>query len=147
MKKFLLTLLALVLIVGVLAGVAFLGYRLGYKQGALTIAAPNGSTNIRPFMHGDDFAWRKMPMHNFGIDPHFGFHPGFGMMLPGRGFGFFSPILFVVQLAVLGFIIWLVYKLLTGWRLTLTRTTAESPRAEPVQPVKSETKDTEGQSN
>lgn len=150
MKRFLLTLLALIVIVGVLAGVGFAGYRYGFQQGAL--AASKGDTVIPPFARGDDFHWKRMPIPEFGEGLNRNFHPGFGpggfgMRPRGLGFGFFSPIRILVQLAVLGFVVWLVYKLLTGWRLTFTRATPESPRVEPVQSVESETKPTEEQSN
>lgn len=147
MKRFLLALLALVLIIGVLAGVGFLGYRLGYKQGA-AVAFSSDHPNVRPFLHGDEFLLKRLPLYHFGIDPHrgfrYGFGPGdFGMMPYGRGFGFFPLIGHLVQLAFFGLIIWIVYKLLTGWRLSFTRTTTEGPRAEPVQPAESETPKTE----
>lgn len=150
MKKVLLTLLALVVVVGVLAGAGFGGYRIGYRQGVL--ATSKADTTIRPFLPGNDFNWRHMPMHEFGHGMN-RFHPGFGhgglrLMPFGGGFGFFfSAIRLLIQLAILGFIFWLAYKLLTGWRLSLTRTTAENPRVEPAQPVEAETKSTEDQSN
>jgi hypothetical protein len=146
MKKVLLTLLALVVVVGVLAGAGFAGYRIGYRQGVL--ATTNADTTVRPFVPGNDLNLRRMPMHEFGQGMN-RFHPGFGpggvrMMPFGRGFGFFfSPIRLLIQLAFLGFIIWLVYKLLTGWRLSLTRTAVESPRVEPAQPAASESKNDE----
>jgi hypothetical protein len=63
----------------------------------------------------------------------------------GRGFGFlFSPIRLLIQLAFLGLIVWLGYKLLTGWRFSLTRPAVESPRSEPAQPVEAEVKNDEG---
>jgi hypothetical protein len=147
MKKVLLTLLALVVVVGVLAGAGFAGYRFGYRQGVQ--AASNTDTTVRPFTPGNDFNLRRMPMHEFGHGMN-RFHPGFGPggfgMMPfgGRGFGFFfSPIRLLIQLAILGFIIWLAYKLLTGWRLSLTRTAVESPRVEMAQPAASESKNDE----
>jgi hypothetical protein len=153
MKKFLLTLLAIVLILGVLAGAGFVGYRFGYRQGALAASPSNSNINTQPFARDNDFDWKRMPMPNFRNGPDRGFHPGFGpggfgMMHHGRGFGFFSPIRFVLQLAVLGLIIWLVYKLLTGWRFTFTRATPESRKVEPApEPAESETQNTEEQSN
>jgi hypothetical protein len=145
MKRFLLTLLVIFVIAGALAGAGFAGYRFGYQQGAQ--AAENGGAVPAPFARGDDFNWRRMPMHEFGWSMRPGFQRGFGNfgMMTGRGIGFGIFPLFglLIQLAILGFIIWLVYKLLTGWRLSLTRTTPESPRVENVQPVQSETKRTE----
>jgi hypothetical protein len=139
MKKVLLTLLALVVLVGVLAGAGFVGYRFGYRQGVQ--AASNTDTTVRPFAPGNDFNLRRMPMPEFGRGMN-RFHPGFGPR--GRGFGFFfSPIRLLIQLAILGFVIWLAYKLLTGWRLSLTRTAVERPRVEPAQPAASESKNDE----
>lgn len=138
MKKVLLTLLAVVVILGMLAGAGFAGYRYGYIQGASGEAAP--------FARGHGLGWQRMPMHNFerGIAPGFqrGFGPGgFGMMDRGGGFWFFSPWRLLIQIAVLGLVVWLVYKLLTGWRLTLTRAADETPRAEPVEAATKSGKD------
>jgi len=152
MKRFLLMLLVIFVITVALAGAGFAGYRIGYQQG--TLAAPNDNVTIAPFARGNDFRWERMPMDEFrrGLDrkilPRPGFGPGgFGMRLHDRGFGFFSLFRFLVQVAILGLIVWLVYKLLTGWRLSFTRATVESPRVEPVPPVESEAKSNEEQSN
>jgi hypothetical protein len=148
MRRFLLTLLAVIVIVGVLAGVGFAGYRYGYQQGAM--AASNGDTVVPPFARGNDFGRNRMPMHDFGWGIRPGLHRGFGdfgMMGRGGGFGIFPLYGLLIQLAILGSVVWLVYKLLTGWRLSLTRATPESPRVETVQSVESETKPTEEQSN
>ena len=150
MKRFLLTLFVIIVIAGALAGAGFAGYRLGYQQGVL--AGSNGDVTIVPFARGNNFRWERMPMDEFhrGLNRDFHPGPGFGRgfeMRRGWGFGFFPSIGFLVQLVVLGFIVWLVYKLLTGWRLSFTRATPENPRVEPVQPVESGTKPTEEQSN
>jgi hypothetical protein len=84
-------------------------------------------------------------MHDFGWGMRPGFQRGFGdfgiIGRGGRGFGIFPLFGLLIQLAILGFIGWLVYKLLTGWRLSLTpRSGPESSRAEPAQPVATETK-------
>lgn len=143
MKRFFLTLLTILVIAGALAGVGFAGYRYGFQQGA--VGTSNGEITVMPFARGNDFGWNRMPMHDFGQGMPRNFERGrgpgnFGMMPRGGGFGFFPFFGLLVQLAILGFIVWLVYKLFTGWRVTLTRTTPESPRAEPVQPVESESK-------
>ena len=65
------------------------------------------------------FGWNRMPMHNFGPGIP-GLQPGFNMMGRG-GFGFFPFFGLLLQLAIVGLIIWLVYKVVTGWRITLTR--------------------------
>ncbi|HEU0291844.1 MAG TPA: hypothetical protein VFR47_03865 [Anaerolineales bacterium] len=147
MKRFVLTLLAIILIAGVLAGVGFAGYRYGFQQGAL--AASNSDTVLPPFARGDDFGWKRMPMHGFGpgMPRNFerGWGPGnFGMVGRGGGFGIFPVFGLLIQLAILGFIVWLVYKLFTGWRISLTpRSVPEGPRVEPAQPVESESKNDE----
>jgi hypothetical protein len=143
MKRFLLALLVIFVIAGALAGAGFAGYRFGYQRGMLT--ASNVEITAAPFARGHDFHWDRMPMDRFGNDMPRNFRPGFGpgrfrMMFPDRGFGFFSPIRVLIQVAFLGFIVWLMYKLLTGWRISLTRTTSESPRVEPASPVKSASK-------
>jgi len=143
MKRFLLTLLAIVVIAGVLAGVGFAAYRFGYRQGV--VATSNDEVIIRPFERGNDFNWERMPMHrfrdemprNFGAGPGFG-PGGFGMRMYDRGFGFFSLFRFLVQAAILGLIVWLVYKLLTGWRLSFTRAAVERPLVEPTPPIEVE---------
>lgn len=143
MKRFLLTLLAIVGIAGVLAGVGFAGYRFGYRQAGQTTS--NDEVIIRPSERGNDFNWYRMPMRRFGDEMPRNFHrgPGFGpggigMRMYDRGFGFFSMFRFLVQVAILGLIAWLVYKLLTGWRISFTRAVVENPKVEPVQPVEVE---------
>ncbi|NWG33309.1 MAG: hypothetical protein HXY42_02620 [Chloroflexi bacterium] len=123
MKKVLLTILAVIVIVGALAGVGFAGYRIGYVQGA----AANGNA---PFFARPDRMNPNMP----------GFRRDFGMwrqpyhapMMGGGGFGFsfFTPFRFLWNIAVLALIIWFVYWLFTqsGWRIT-RQTNSESPAA------------------
>ena len=145
MRRFLLTLLAIVLIAGVLAGAGSVGYRLGYQQGAQV--AVNGDVTVAPFGRGNDFELHRLPMPRFhdrmGPGARMWIRPGgFGMM-PGLrgGFGIFRLLNLLAQLAIVGFIVWLVYKLLTGWRLTLTpRTAPETTRVERVQTVETQTK-------
>jgi hypothetical protein len=126
MKKVLLTLLAGILVLGLFAVVGYTGYRLGYARGA-HLAANGDTVQPRPRLF-DDFGRRGMPGpgDRFGHDFRRGFGPaGFGM----RGFGFFAPLRFLVQIVVLALIVWFVYWLLTrsGWRLTRTVQTAEVP--------------------
>ncbi len=143
MKKVLLTLLGIIVVVGVLAGAGFAGYRMGYQQGTngdTAIFVPRqgfGPQGMPMHGFGNDFDPQNMPMHNFGKNSERGFNRGegpggFGMMHQGRGFGFFSPIFFLVRIAFWGLIIWLAYKFIkgSGWQLSLTRQTAESPKAE-----------------
>lgn len=146
MRRFLLTLLAIVLIAGVLAGAGFVGYRLGFQQGAM--ATSNDELTVVPRLgRSDDFGSQRMPMPRFqermGPGMRMWIRPGGFEMMPGRGggFGIFRILGLLVQLAILGFVVWLVYKLLTGWRLTLTpRTVPETTRVERVQTVETETK-------
>jgi len=125
MKKVLLTILAVIVIVGALAGVGFAGYRIGYVQGA----AANGNA---PFFARPDRMNPNMP----------GFRRDFGMwrqpyhtpMMGRGGFGFslFTPFRFLWNIAVLALIIWFVYWLFTqsGWRITRQTTTeTETPAA------------------
>ena len=135
MKKVLLTLFGIILVLGVLAGVGFAGYRFGYMQGA---AANIDGTSL-PALRDRGFGLQGMPMHGFGnnFERRFNNMPGhqnFGFMERGRGggFGFFSPFRFILQIAVIGLMIWLAYKLFTGngWNLSLTRQTVETPKVE-----------------
>lgn len=121
MKKVLLTLLAAILVIGVLAGAGFAGYRIGFDQGARASANGNTQSAARPENIGPDGP-------NFGRDFERGFnrgfpHEGFQMMHRGRGFGIFPPIMFLGRIAMWALIIWLVYWLFTrtGLRLSLTK--------------------------
>jgi hypothetical protein len=122
MKKVLLTILALVVVLGLFAATGYVGYRFGYAQGAqgaqLIASGDAPRPRFRPF---DEVIRPRMPMHNFGREIERGFnrgiHPdGFRRM----GFGFFSPILFLGSIALLGLALWFIYWLFTrsGWRLT-----------------------------
>src|SRR5215510_2077243 len=95
MKKFLLTLLAILLIVGTLGGVGFAGYQFGYAQGRRAVAS--NTTKIQPSVPNipnNNFRFGPMPLpfgRNFDRGFRRGFGPGgFGMMPFGRGFGFFG---------------------------------------------------------
>lgn len=127
MKKALLTLLAIVLVFGLFAATGYAGYRFGYNQGAQAAA---GGESPR-FSQFEDFGPRGTPMHNFGRDIERGFNRGFGPGgFPRMGFGFFSPILFLGRIAVLGLVLWFIYWLFTrsGWRITRTpQATATTP--------------------
>jgi len=137
MKKVLLTLFGIIVVIGVLAGVGFAGYRFGYMQGT----AANFDGAAQPNIRDREFGLPGMPMHGFGnnFERRFNNMPGghhdFGFMergRGGRGFVFFSPFRFIVQIAVVGLIIWLAYKLFTGngWQLSLTRQPVENPKVE-----------------
>jgi hypothetical protein len=138
MRKAVLTLLAVILALGLFAAVGYTGYRVGYTQGSQVAA--NGDTaqpGLRPF---DDFGRRGIP--NLGDRFERGFQRGFGPAGFGmRGIGFFAPLRFLLQLAVLALIVWFAYWLLTrsGWRLTRTVQATEVPPS----PVKTEVVETE----
>jgi len=126
MKKFLLTLLAIILVAGVLGGAGFVGYRFGYRQGVNTNITSDNIQGMRPFGPANGFGHDHMPVHNFsnkGVMPRF--HQGMflrGDRMPfGRGLGFFSPIFFILRIAFWILIIWIAYKLLTSWRVSFTR--------------------------
>ena len=135
MKKVLLTLLAILVVLGVFAAAGFTGYRFGYAQGAQGIA--NGDAPRPELRSFDEVGPRGMPMHNFGFGR--GMHRGFGMGgFPMMGFGFFYPLMFLGRILVLALIVWLIYWLLTrsGWRLT---------RQSPVQTTESNSSKIEGE--
>jgi hypothetical protein len=133
MKKVLLTLLAIVVLIGVLGGVGFAGYRIGYNHGALAITGDNIPRFDRP-----QFGRDEMPQFHPGMNErnfNRGFAPShFPMMQRGGGFGFFSPFQFLWRLAIIGLVIWAGYQLFkgNGWQLSLTRHSPISPTEEPA---------------
>lgn len=134
MKKVLLTLLAIILVLGLFAAIGYAGYRFGYVQGARAAAnadAPRPAPALRPF---DNFDQPRMPMHNFGDDFDRGFHRGFRFGgFPMMGFGFFSPLIFLGNILVFALVIWFVYWLLgrSGWQLTRTTQTTTTTSTTP----------------
>jgi len=118
MKRLLLTLLGTIVVIGVLAGAGYAGYRMGFRQGAQV--SPNGEIPrpARPD-HLD-------PFHSFNRDFDHGFNRGFPRggfrMMHRGGFGFFGPFMFLGHIAFWGLILLLVYLLFTrsGWRITRT---------------------------
>ena len=129
MKRILLTLLAVIFMLGLFAAAGYAGYRIGYTRAAQDVqSTANGQApEIRPF---DGWGPRRMPMHDFGFDR--GFERGFRRGFPMMGFGFFSPLLFLGRLAVLALILGFVYWLFTrsGWRLTRQTTETVPPKTE-----------------
>ena len=134
MKKVLLTLLALILVIGLLASAGFAGYRVGYDQGVRASGNDDTSPTDRD----------EMPRFNFGRDPNNGpergFEGGFDRgfpsnnlrMLPhSRGFGMFSLFRLLTHLAIWALVIGLVYLLLTrsGLRLSVTKQPVQDARA------------------
>jgi len=144
MKKVLLTLLAVIVIAGALAGAGFAGYHIGYQQSIRSISTTNNTPGNTPFMHGYQFGPQDMPMHNFGRDLDRGFGCGFGPngfgMRGGMGFGFFSPLMFLGRILFWVLIIWFAYWLFTksGWKLTRTSQPVASPKVETSAPEEKE---------
>lgn len=128
MKKFLLTLLAVIVVLGALAGAGFAGYRIGYIQGA----ASDGSA---PFFMRPE---RMNPNYMPGMRRDFGFwnQPYHSPMLERGGFGFniFYPLRFLWNIAILALVVWFVYWLFTksGWRIT--RQAASEQEVPPANP-------------
>lgn len=130
MKKAVLTLLAMVLVFGLFAATGYAGYRFGFNQGAQ--AAAGGESP--PFRQFEPFGLRGMPGQNFGRGIERGFDRGFGPDGFRRmEFGFFSPILFLGSIAVLGLVLWFIYWLFTrsGWHLTRTPQVTVTPPPDP----------------
>jgi uncharacterized membrane protein len=133
MRRILLSLLVIVLILGALGAAGFAGYQFGLRQGAITSSSgtpqlPPGHPDIGPrgmFRDGPGFH------HGFG---------GFGMMGRGIGFGFLSPLFFLIRLTSWALVIWAIYMLITrsGWRLT--RDTTTTTTVNPVPPAETYTK-------
>ena len=130
MKKIFLTIVAIILLLGALAGAGYAGYRIGYNNGARSTGNPPLVDRFERF--GQD----RMPMHSFGKDFDHGFNRGFGpgsfgMMHRDMEFGFFPIFAFLARIAVLGLIVWLIYLLITrsGWKLSLARQEVESTSA------------------
>lgn len=123
MKRILLTLLAVLVVLGLFAATGYTGYRFGYAQG-IQASANDNAPQLRPF---DNLERRGMPMHNFGrgFEHGFGFG-GYPMM------GFFSPWIWIGRLAVLALVIWFVYWLVTrsGWHLVRETPQSSPPKTE-----------------
>jgi len=115
MKKVLLTLLTVIVIIGALAGAGFVGYRIGYNQGA------TASGNTPFFGRAERMDPNLMP-HNFDRDFGPRVQPFRSPMMGRNNFGFniFSPFRILWNMAILALVIWFVYWLFTksGWRIT-----------------------------
>ena len=132
MKRILLILLVVIIALGALAGAGFAGFRLGYERGI----AIQGDAEPRfdPFDPNErPFDLKEFPGPRFRLDDR-AFGPGnFARLDRDRGFG--SPISFLVQIAILGIIVWAVYMLFkgNGWQLTFARMPTQTPRVESVE--------------
>lgn len=115
MKKFLLTLLAVIVVVGALAGIGYAGYRMGYAQATV------GSGNAPFFGRAERMHPNFMPMPNWGRD--FGLRAqSYHSPMMGRGFfgiTMFSPFRILWNIAILALIVWFFVWLFTksGWRI------------------------------
>ena len=141
MKRILLTLLAAVLVIGVLAGAGYAGYRFGFRQGART--SSNGDAS--PFVGRPEINSERPPFpleRGFDRDFNRGFPNGGFRIMNRGGFGFFSPFMFLGHIVLWGLLLLLIYLLFTrsGWRLTRTEQTVQktSPNVETVTTVQEE---------
>ena len=134
MKKVLLSLLAVIVVLGLFAVAGYAGYRLGYVQGVqskMTASSPsNPNPLLRPFNNFNfGFGMRQAPMHRFRSGRDF----RRGVPVTGFGFGVFAlfvslarvAVLIAIFLLVIGFIYWLLTR--TGWRLTRAAQTSAPP--------------------
>lgn len=125
MKRVLLSLFAVLLVLGLLGATAFVGYRIGFNQGVEVSANGDG-----PFMMPRGFGFgigpQRMPLHNFEFHRWMG-PGGFGRI--DRGFGLFPGLGLLLRLVFWGLLIGAVYLLIrrSGWRLTRTTTVSETP--------------------
>ena len=128
MRRILLTLLAVIVIMGLFAATGYAGYRMGYAQGVEQRADGEGP-GFRPF---ERMGPGRMPLHGFGFGR--GVPRGFEGF-PLLGFGYFPLFGFLWRVAILALIVWFVYWLVTqsGWRLTRT-VPAPEPAPKPTKP-------------
>lgn len=132
MKKWIVRIIVALLVIGAFAGVGMVSYRIGYQQGV------QGTNAGMPALFGHAERFNQNPLFRRDTMPQF--HPGFSddfnhrsmpvfgnsrftVMNHGSNFGFFSPFRFLFNIALLGLVIWLGYKLFkgNGWQLSLTR--------------------------
>lgn len=122
MKKWVVRILVAILVIGAFAAVGFIGYRVGLSHGAQFSGdvVKNTARGSEPFQRGG------LPGFQFGFHGR-EFQRGFqehGFQMRQRGgFGFMPPFISLVQVALLGLIIWFAYKMFkgNGWTLSLTR--------------------------
>ena len=121
MKKVLLTLLAVIVIVGALAGVGYTGYRVGYNQGAI-------SSGNAPFIGRSE---RMNPQFMPHFNREFGLRTTpFHSPMMGRsdfGYNIFAPLRLLWNVGILALVVWFIYWLFTksGWQVT--RKTQDTP--------------------
>jgi hypothetical protein len=139
MKKVLLSLFAVTLVIAVLAGTGFAGYRVGYDQAARA----SGNDSIAPHWLSENRGRDEMPRFNFGRDtdgrPEHafdrGFPRGYFRMMPlmprGRELGIFSLLRMLAHFSIWVLVLALVYLLFirSGWRLSVTKQPIQAPPA------------------
>ncbi len=136
MKKWIVRILIAVLVIGAFAAVGFVGYRVGLGHGAQLSGDVDKNTvrGAEPFHRGG------MPDFQFGFQGR-EFQRGFqehGFQMRHRGgFGFMPPFMPLIQVALLGLMIWFAYKMFkgNGWTLSLARVqSVENLKAETDSP-------------
>lgn len=146
MKKVLLSLFGMILVIAVLAGAGFAGYRVGYEQGVHA----SGNDNIAPNWLSENRGRDEMPRFDFGrvtngrLERAFdhGFPRGYFRMMPlmprGRELGIYSLLRILAHFSILVLGLALVYLLFirSGWRLSVTKQPIQAPPA----PVETEAK-------
>ena len=140
MKRILLSLLAILVVLGLFSAVGYAGYRIGYAQGIQSTANGDSTRSDRALRPFDEFHRREMP--GFGMDRRFErdfeFGPGRGPMM---GFGFFYLLRWLMPIAVLALIVLFIYWLFarSGWRLTRQTTESVPPtQTAPPPPTENE---------
>ncbi len=128
------TIIALV-VIGLLVAGGFAAYRLGYVHGFSAASSGDMSSfwveRFDDMPHGgyfgdmDDFrrdgSW-MMPGSRYPGSYMDGYSSPFNRNIMGHGsLFFFSPFLLLVRIAFWGFVIWLIYKFVTGrWKFSVT---------------------------
>src|SRR5688572_28127842 len=137
MKKVLLSLFGMILVIAVLAGTGFAGYRVGYDQAARA----SGNDSIAPNWLSENRGRDEMPRFNFDRDtdgrPEHafdrGFPRGYFRMMPlmprGHELGIFSLLWILAHFSILVLVLALVYLLFirSGWRLSITKQPVQDP--------------------
>ncbi|CAG0975116.1 hypothetical protein ANAEL_01402 [Anaerolineales bacterium] len=138
-KKWLNYTLGILLTLIVLTAVAGAGFRAGMMQNTTFTRFARGA--YPPFAHGNLGRLPQQAQDDFRDDKLQGMQGNLQRQSPRdvrgldfRGDGFRFPIFGLIQLAVLGLVVWVGYKLIkkSGWRLSLSKTTSTSSPAAPV---------------
>ena len=129
MKKWIIRIILAIVVIGAFAGVGFAGYRIGLSQGAQLSGNFDDTPRFVERYHKDGIPGLPLGVYS----DHRGFDRGFGPGgFHGRSFGLMSPLFFLLKIALIGLIVWGVYKLFTGngWQLSFTRQPAEATSPE-----------------